>query len=93
MSLCSQEVRPKEWEASGLPKQVKGVLDQQQAKSEKGSGTRDIRLPGDAVLRVDEAVILVATEMELTWPKALLAGRTSLEVCFCFKVVLIPVYY
>ena len=84
MSLCSQEVRPKEWEASGLPKRVKGLLGQQQAKSEKGSGTQDIRLPGDAVLLVDEAVILVATEMELRWPKVSLAGRMSLEVSFCF---------
>ena len=93
MSLRLHEVPPKLWEVSGLPKRVKGLLDQRQANSEKASGTRDIRLPGDAVLRVDEAVILVATEMELTWPKALLAGRTSLEVCFCFKLVLIPVYY
>ena len=38
VSLRSQEVRPKDWEASGLPKRVKGLLDQQQAKSESKMG-------------------------------------------------------
>ena len=84
VSLRSQEVRPKEWEASRLLKRVTGLLDQQ-SKSEKGSGTQDICLPGDAVLWVDEAVILVVTEMELKWSKASFAARMLLEVGFCLN--------
>ena len=85
MSLCLQEVRPKEWEVPGLPKRVEGLLDQWQVKLEKGSGTQDIRVPGDAVILVDEAVVLVATKMELKWSKASFAARMLLEVGFCLN--------
>ena len=51
VSLLFQEMWPKECEASGLQKRVKGLLDQGQGKSERGSGTPYICLTGTLFFR------------------------------------------